>query len=277
MALVSFNINSAERASRAEILTRTTTNAALGVDSRDTNRLLVVGICRHHCNRTDGTMSRTVATADTFGNGQTIILNPYSATDVNCSLFGGRNGTNCTGRTNLRAKATLRTAVAAVVLHYRLHKRFQLRRRTQHAVRASGDTQLACRAVLSKMTNALRTGRHKWRGALGQLLFGNCSKSAIDGFLLGSQCRSRSNGRCRGKKSAPRFVDRRRCRRPSPTTIRNGVMRAIVQAIHTRNAARIVDGMLLGVDTRRFALACTNAAIDTFIGVDNGLQQRIFR
>ena len=54
-------------------------------------------------------------------------------------------------------------------------------------------------------------------------------------------------------------------------------MRAIVQAIHTRNAARIVDGMLLGVDTRRFALACTNAAIDTFIGVDNGLQQRIFR
>ena len=59
--------------------------------------------------------------------------------------------------------------------------------------------------------------------------------------------------------------------------IADGMLRAVADAVETCDTARVVDGMIMAVDTRSLAIALAFAAAVTFALVYDWLEQRIFR
>ena len=51
---------------------------------------------------------------------------------------------------------------------------------------------------------------------------------------------------------------------------------ALVQAVHTGYAAAVVYAMILDVNARSFAVACTEVTVGALVGVDDRFQVGIF-
>ena len=74
------NVYRTERTRRTQVLACSATDATLSVDDRNLRRLFVLGIHVYHQYGSRRTVARTVATFNTIGNRQTILLNPYGMT-----------------------------------------------------------------------------------------------------------------------------------------------------------------------------------------------------
>ena len=91
------------------------------------------------------------------------------------------------GRAYLRASVAFRAAVTAFVRGFGMHQRFDVRRRPQHIIRASGNAQLASGAVRSQMPFAFCTRRQDASFASRSLLLYYGSQAAIYTFTFGIQ------------------------------------------------------------------------------------------
>ena len=144
---VPFYVNGAEWSGGAEILAGAAADAPALVDGGDHYRLAVV-LVFHHLDSTSGAVAGAVAAADTIGEHYAVGFYPYGMTHVNGGLLFFGDGLDGTRGTDLAATGTLGTAVADLVGQGRLHKVHQVGRRLQDMVGASGDAELAGRAVL---------------------------------------------------------------------------------------------------------------------------------
>lgn len=81
MYLMSFYIDSRQRAYRAEVLASAASDADCRVDSRDFQRVLVVRVIlrveRHHCYRPCRTVACAVSAVNAFADRQAVLANPY--------------------------------------------------------------------------------------------------------------------------------------------------------------------------------------------------------
>lgn len=77
---MSLDVYRTERTCGTKVLACSATYATLSVYHRNLGRLIVIGINMHHKNGSRRTMARTVATFNSIGNRQTILLNPYGMT-----------------------------------------------------------------------------------------------------------------------------------------------------------------------------------------------------
>ena len=82
MLFVAFYVDGREGTCRTQILTGTTAYATVFVDSRNVGRCLVVGVAGHHLDGADRTVTGTVATLYSVGQWDTVLLNPYSMTNL---------------------------------------------------------------------------------------------------------------------------------------------------------------------------------------------------
>lgn len=80
MPLVSLDVYRTERTCGTKVLACPATDATLSVYHRNLGRLIVIGINMHHKDGSRRTVARTVATFNSIGNRQTILLNPYGMT-----------------------------------------------------------------------------------------------------------------------------------------------------------------------------------------------------
>ena len=74
------NVYRTERTRRTQVLACSATDATLSVDDRNLRRLFVLGIHVYHQYGSRRTVTGTVATFNSIGNRQTILLNPYGMT-----------------------------------------------------------------------------------------------------------------------------------------------------------------------------------------------------
>ena len=97
------------------------------------------------------------------------------------------------GRAKLGAAGALRAAVAALVGHLGLHEVLEVRRRTEHVVRALGHAKLAGRAAAVEILDALGSGGRDRDVPLGHFLVQDGGETAVHLLLLRLQ-RGRSHG-----------------------------------------------------------------------------------
>ena len=170
MHLVSFYIDSAERACRTKVLASTTADAYLGIHYRNAENLTLVYwlalsihpfailvhlirlVDRHHLDSSAWTFTCTVATGLAVSKRYAVLLHPNGMTYLYGSLllYGYRKNSTC--RTNIRASRTLWTAIALFVFHNRLHESFQRCIWPQHTIRAVANAKLACCTMLLQVT-----------------------------------------------------------------------------------------------------------------------------
>ena len=136
MTLVALYIYSRERTRRTKILTRATSDAALGVDHGDFKRVFITRHGRDHGYRTDGTMPRAIAARNTVGQRNAIVFDPHRMADLYRRFFGNGYRQDSTRRTDIRATRTLRTAISAFIRRFRLHESHNVAGRTEHFIRA---------------------------------------------------------------------------------------------------------------------------------------------
>ena len=115
MTLITLYINSAERTRRTQVLARTTTDAERIVYGRNKARLGIGWIKRHHSDGLCGAVTLAVAAINIVGYNDTVLLHPYSVTNLNRRLFSNGNRLNRASGTHLRTLVTLGTAVALLV------------------------------------------------------------------------------------------------------------------------------------------------------------------
>lgn len=187
---MAFYIDGTERTGRTKIFACSTSDASLDIHHREFRRIRIVRIFRHHQDGPGRTMTRTVTTRNSVALHHTKLFYKYRMTYLSRNLVGQRLQINGIRRAYLSAALAFRTAIAALVRHFRLHKPCQVSRRPQHAIRTCRHTQLARRAVLGKMTLVFCTRRQYRRHPLRLLLVYNRRKAAVNLFLLRTQYRT---------------------------------------------------------------------------------------
>ena len=110
-----FDIDSAEGASRTEVLAGTAAYAALGVNHRDARRSIVARLRWHHLYCAYRAVAGTVATLHAIGERHAILFHPHSMTYVNSRFFGGGYLDNRPGGTHLRAAFGLGAVLSALL------------------------------------------------------------------------------------------------------------------------------------------------------------------
>ena len=156
---VSFNVDGAERAGRAEVLAGTAADTFVLVHGRHLYSAAWTFVV-YHLDGSSRAMACAVATTDVIGQHNAILLDPHGMTYMDASLFLSGNGLDGTGMADLAAAGAFGTAVAALKRHRGLHEVHQVGGGTQDVVRATRNTELAGRAMLFQMTDGDRT----WRG-----------------------------------------------------------------------------------------------------------------
>lgn len=181
---VSFDVDGAERACRAEVLAGSATDATFCVDGWNLGRFGVVGIGSNHLNGSRGTVAGTVAAADAIGQGHAIFLYPDGMTYSGGRFLLYADGTDGSCGAHFGTTGALRAAISALVGHFWLHQRGQFGRWSQHIVGASRHTQLACRAMMGKLSGTPCAWGDNGRSPTGPLFVDNDGQSAIHFFLL---------------------------------------------------------------------------------------------
>ena len=125
MDLESVNMNSTIRSRRTEILACSATDALSFIYSRDpgrnTQRVRILRVETDHADSPDRAVARTVAAAAPipFDDAETAVHG--SGTDMHGRLLLRGKRKYRSGRADLRAFRTFRTAIAVLVSHLRLH------------------------------------------------------------------------------------------------------------------------------------------------------------
>ncbi len=133
---VSFNVDGAERAGRAEVLAGTAADTFVLVDGRHLH-LAVRAFIVYHLDGTSGAMTCAVAATDAVGQHHAVLLDPYGVTHMDAGLFLTGNGLDGTSRADLAATGAFGATVAALKRHHRLHKVHQVGGGTQDVVRTA--------------------------------------------------------------------------------------------------------------------------------------------
>ena len=118
---IALYIDGAEGSCGAEVFAFAATDTFLGVNDRYFHRL-AVNLLLDHLDCPRRAVSCTGTAVITVGNGNTVLLNPHGVADMDSGLLLFGNGFDGTRRAHLRATCTLRTAVAALERHLRLHE-----------------------------------------------------------------------------------------------------------------------------------------------------------
>ena len=122
---------------------------------------------------------------------QTVLLYPYGAAYLYGGFVFNSNWTYRTGRADVAATCTFRTAVATFVTHLWLHQTHEVSRRAKHIVRTCRYTQLATCAMLCQILRAQCSGWYNMAFPFRNLLvFYDCQSTVY--FLL--LCLQRSSG-----------------------------------------------------------------------------------
>lgn len=82
MVFVTFNIYCTERACRTEILTCTAAYTTFGVDNGNPHRFAILGVGMNQTDSAYGTVTGAVATFNTVGQRNTVLLNPACVTNL---------------------------------------------------------------------------------------------------------------------------------------------------------------------------------------------------
>ena len=111
MHFISFNINSAERSGRAEVLAGTAADAFVLVHGRHLH-LAVRSFIVYHLNGTSGAMTCAIAATDAVGQHHAVLLDPYGMTHMDAGLFLTGNRLDGTGRADLATTGAFGAAIA---------------------------------------------------------------------------------------------------------------------------------------------------------------------
>lgn len=277
MPFVSLHVDGTEGAGGTEVLAGSATYAAFRVDYRYLLGFLIFRMAWHHLYGTRRAMAGTVATLHTVSHGDAIPSSPYSVSYL-CRRFlcpGYRADSSCGA--HFGAFRTLRTAIASLVGHFRLHQPCQVGGRTKHLVGANRHAKLASRAMLCHVAYAQCSRRNDGRFPMGNLFVYNGGQSTVHFLFLCFQNGGNRHYR-RGSKKAPTafvlclghcgrngivcflllFPDVvRLCLACRPMAcVGDGSVLALAYAVHASHASAIVYRMLLGVDAGGLAVAC---------------------
>lgn len=152
MYLMPFHVDGADRIRGTEVLTGSATDAAFFIDSGYSGTTTIVLVKTHHLDCSDGTMAGTITAFDIVRKNQAVLLDPYGMSDLCAGFLLRRNRTDGSSRAYLGAAIALRSAVATLVAHRRLHECQQIGGRTQNLIRTLGDTELTASAMLTEMS-----------------------------------------------------------------------------------------------------------------------------
>ena len=219
MDVMAFHVDGTEWTGRAQVFTLATADTLLHIYHRDAKQvvhitpvqpipfsiiplsvlrvLLDILVEWHHLDSLCRTMSSTVSTSLFFCNRQTILLNPYSMTYLNSSLFFLRDRLDGTCWTDICTTCTFWSAVTILVTHRRLEELSYISRGPQHFVGTVGNTELTGCAMLLQVGCRQGTRRRERRLTCGRLPFFNHSQTSIGGLLLRFQGSSRHSWRLR--------------------------------------------------------------------------------
>ena len=303
--LMPHHIDGGERTCRTEILAGSAAYALLGVDGRYHKVLAVIALLaaasvtvvpleRHHLYGSGRTMPCAVAALLAVPHRDTVVHHPLRMADLGRGLLGLVNRAYGTGGADLRAFRTLRTAVTPLVGHLRLHHAHQVRSRTQHSVGTHRDAELTSGAMLGKMPETHRSGRHQRNKPVGNDLILDHGQTAVD-FLLLSLDRHGCSCHQGGRKETPaggvdalglvgfsvstgcRFsLSSSHCRSCGflRMNIRNGVLGTVADAVHAGHAAAVVYLVVCDVYAGSLAVALALAAADAPVCVNYWLEPR---
>ena len=151
---MSFYIDGTVWTCRTQVLAGTATDTFLFVDDRLLDGVRVVLVDRDHLDRLCRTMALAVAALNTVGHRNTILMDRNGMTNLDGRLIRPCDQLDGAGRADFRALHTFRTAITALVRHFRLHEVLQLGGRTKHLVRTSRDAKLTGRTMLVEVADA---------------------------------------------------------------------------------------------------------------------------
>lgn len=159
MDLKSLYMNGRLRFGRTEILAGSATDTALLVDRRYVAGMCIFRVQTNHLDGPGRTLAGAIATADIVGELHTTLSVNHGTTNLNGGfllLFYLEYG--IVGA-NLGALGALRTAIAPLVGHLRLHETLQRGGRTKHIVRTHAHAELTGGAMPGEMLQRHGTRR----------------------------------------------------------------------------------------------------------------------
>ena len=172
-----------DRACRAEVLAGAAADAALLVH----HRTAIAGfLVFHQADGAGGAVAGAVAALHAFLHHAESGIHAGRAHMVLRLLLLG-DSLDGPGRAEFRAAGAFRAAVAALVGHLGLHQVLEVRRRTEHVVRAFGHAQLAGGAAAVEILHAFGSGRRDGNVALRHFLVQKHGEPAVHLLLLGAQ------------------------------------------------------------------------------------------
>ena len=304
MNFVALHVDRTQRTARAQRLARAAADAHLLVDHGDLLGSRVVGIQRNHRDGTRRTMPCAVAALLTVTDGHAELTRPYRMAYLDGALLLLRDGLDGTCRAHIGTLRTLRTAVAALVAHLRLHERHQAGGRAKHAVGAGRHAKLARRAMVLHVTGAQRARRGQ-RGApwmnllvddVGQAAVNLLVRRLLDDLGLGglhacAQGYSAEDGTERGIGWLAYLgwfcclfaflhfcifafcVCKSRGKARYGKLVVQGVELALLKAVAAGHAAAVVHRVVPEVNGARLAVARAHAAALALVGVERHVEE----
>ena len=159
----------------------------------------------------------------------------------------------------------LRAAVAVLIAHLGLEEMAEVGRRAQHPVGAGAHAELAGGAVVVERLHAPGARRDQARAALGGFLGKHLREAALR--MLGLRGQRGADQRRGGEEGAAAavglvFASGLAGLLPeSGEAVFQGALLAVVDAVETHHAARIVDAVVLDVDARGLAVLLAELAV----------------
>ena len=283
---MSFDVDGAEGARWTEVLAGAAADAALLVYDGNLRRVGLRGVGGNHRDGLGRTVAGAVAARNPVGERYAVLPHPDGVADLDGRLVGYGDRLDRPGGTHLRALDAFGPAIAPFVGGFGLHEGHDARRGAQHAVGADRHAELASRAVLGQVAQALGSRRHDRRVACGGLLVEDHGQAAVHLLLLGAdEARAQHQSRTREERTARsvlRHVPLRGCRRSlfgvafagQAEPVVERVVLAAVHAVHADHAARIVDRMVFRIDAGGLALSRAESAGGALRRVDHRAEER---
>ena len=276
-------MNGTVRAGRAEVLAGAAADAAALVHGGYLQGCRIVRILGNHHDGSDRAVAGAVAAGNAvaFDDAQAAV--DRRRTDVEGRLLLRGEGLDGTGGADLGALDAFGAAVAAFITHLRLHEMRQVHGRTQHVVRAVRDAELAGRAAVVKVFDAVRSERGQGRGPLRNLLVQDGSQTAVAGRLGAKRGGRRGQGGG-GDEGAAALIGRLRGfgngfrgGRSRGLPIGEAVFHcselAVVQAVEAVDAAAVIDLLVVDIDAGSLAFLLADMAALAFFGIDDRTQE----
>lgn len=274
MHFVTFHINRAKWPSRAEVLACTAANTAGFIDGgylHGAVRTFVID----HLDGSRWAMSFAIAAADTVSQNHAVLFNPNSVANMDVRFFFSRDGLDGSSGADLTASCTFGTTVAALKRHDGLHEVHQVGGRTQNIVRATRYAKLTSRAMLLHVTCRDGTWRCDGRFAFRGNLVLNDRQTAIDFHLrLRHGCRC-SCYCCCGKESTAFRINGFGFGLSFFSGIMQCIELALVKAITTDYATRIIHSTVLEINGLRLTVLFAHAAAFALVFVETDAEQRV--